>query len=169
MNLKFNKISNFCQTNLTSFQGEQFLFFNLSFNHLYKTADIAWAKCPSTFKNTTFSSLDLSDNGWSTERVQYLCTAIKGTQISSLIFSSPIIGSGFAFDNLKNPDDSTFAGLGRSRLRFFDISQGCIFSLNSLVFHSLGNLESLNLFKNKINPKVSIFWLGQPKNSQSLK
>ncbi|KAL9863801.1 LOW QUALITY PROTEIN: toll-like receptor 5 [Geothlypis trichas] len=131
------------------------------FNHLYKTADIAWAKCPSTFKNTTFSSLDLSDNGWSTERVQYLCTAIKGTQISSLIFSSPIIGSGFAFDN--NPDDSTFAGLGRSRLRFFDISQGCIFSLNSLVFHSLGNLESLNLFKNKINPKKHFFGLGNLK------
>ncbi|NXH51259.1 TLR5 protein, partial [Rhabdornis inornatus] len=151
VNLALNKISNFCQTNLTSFQGKHFSFFNLSSNHLYKTEDMAWAKCPNPFKNITFSLLDLSGNGWSTERVQYLSTAIKGTQINSLLFSSHIMGSGFGFDNLKNPDDSTFAGLGRSNLRFFDISVGFIFSLNSLVFQSLGNLESLNLFKNKIN------------------
>ncbi|NWI37622.1 TLR5 protein, partial [Picathartes gymnocephalus] len=151
VNLKFNKISNFCQINLTSFQGKHFLFFNLGSNQLYKTEDVAWAKCPNPFQNITFSSLDLSDNGWSTERVQYLCTAIKGTQISSLIFSPHIMGSGFGFDNLKNPDNSTFAGLGRSNLRYLDISWGYIFSLNSLGFQSLGNLESLNLFKNKIN------------------
>ncbi|NWS79318.1 TLR5 protein, partial [Toxostoma redivivum] len=151
VNLKLNKISNFCQTNLTSFQGKHFSFFNLGSNNLYKTEGTAWAKCPNPFKNITFSSLDLSGNGWSTERVQYLSTAIKGTQINSLLFSSHIMGSGFGFDNLKNPDDSTFAGLGRSNLRFFDISVGFIFSLNSLVFQSLGNLESLNLCKNKIN------------------
>ncbi|XP_053794135.1 toll-like receptor 5 [Vidua chalybeata] len=151
VNLKLNKISNFCQTNLTSFQGKHFLFFNLGSNHLYKTEDVAWPKCPNPFKNITFSSLDLSDNGWSTESVQYFCTTIEGTQISSLIFSTTIMGSGFGFNNLKNPDDSTFAGLGKSNLRFFDISQGYIFSLSSLVFQSLGNLESLNLFKNKIN------------------
>ncbi|RLW06930.1 hypothetical protein DV515_00003991 [Chloebia gouldiae] len=165
VNLKHNKISNFCQTNLTSFQGNHFLFFNLGSNHLYKTEDVAWAKCPNPFKNITFSSLDLSDSGWSTEIVQYFCTAIEGTQISSLIFSSTTMGSGFGFNNLKNPDDSTFAGLGRSNLRFFDISQGYIFSLNSLVFQSLANLESLNLFKNKINQiqRQAFFGLGNLK------
>ncbi|NXA74742.1 TLR5 protein, partial [Thryothorus ludovicianus] len=151
VNLKNNNIYNFCQTNLTSFQGKHFLFFNLGSNHFYRTEDVAWAKCPNPFKNITFSTLDLSSNGWSTETVQYLNAAIKGTQISSLIFSSHTMGSGFGFDNLKNPDKSTFAGLGRSNLRFFDISHGFIFSLNSLVFQSLGDLESLNLFKNKIN------------------
>ncbi|KAM7027936.1 LOW QUALITY PROTEIN: toll-like receptor 5 [Passerculus sandwichensis] len=76
--------------------------------------------------------------------------------------TSPIIGSGFTFDNLKNPDDSTFAGLERSKLRFFDISQGCIFY--SLIFQSLGNLESLNLFKNKINQiQRAFFCLGNLK------
>ncbi|NWY74275.1 TLR5 protein, partial [Erithacus rubecula] len=151
VNLKLNKISNFCQINLTSFQGKHFLFFNLDSNSLYKTEDVAWAKCPNPFKNITFNSLDLSTNGWSTEKVQYFCTAIKGTQINSLQFSPHIMGSGVGFANLKNPDNSTFAGLGRSNLRFFDLSKGYIFSLNPLVFQSLGNLESLNVSQNKIN------------------
>lgn len=163
VNLESNRISNFCQTNLPSFQGKHFLSFNLGSNPLYNTEDVTWAKCSNLFKNITFSSLDLSNNGWSTERVQYFCTAIEGTQMNSLIFN--IMGSGFGFDNLKNPDYSTFAGLGRSNLRIFDISGGFIFSLNSLVFQNLGNLESLNLYKNMINPKASGFWLGQPKNS----
>ncbi|NWX34732.1 TLR5 protein, partial [Notiomystis cincta] len=165
VNLKLNRISNFCQTNLTSFQGKHFLIFNLDSNNLYETEDVAWAKCPNPFQNITFSTLDLSRNGWSTERVQYLSTAIKGTQISSLIFSSHIMGSGFGFDNLKNPDNSTFTGLGRSNLRFLDISDGYIFSLNSLVFQSLGHLESLNLVKNKINQieRKAFFGLGNLK------
>ncbi|NXO37597.1 TLR5 protein, partial [Locustella ochotensis] len=162
VNLKYNKISNFCQTNLTSFQGKNFLLFNLGSNNLYMTEDVAWAKCSNPFKNITFSSLDLSSSGWSTEKIQYFCTVIKGTQINSLIFRSHIMGPGFGFDNLKNPDHSTFAGLGRSNLRIFDISHGFIFSLNSLIFQSLGNLVSLNLFKNKINQiqRQAFFGLG---------
>ncbi|NXR73987.1 TLR5 protein, partial [Pycnonotus jocosus] len=165
VNLKSNRISSFCQINLTSFQGKHFLSFNLGKNHLFNTEDVAWAKCSNPFKNIPFSSLDLSNNGWSTERVQYLCTAIKGTQINSLILSPHIMGSGFGFHNFKNPDNSTFAGLERSNLRIFDISEGYIFSLNSLVFQSLGNLESLNLFKNKINQiqKQAFFGLGNLK------
>ncbi|NWW79705.1 TLR5 protein, partial [Climacteris rufus] len=165
VNLENNMISNFCQSNLTSFQGKHFLVLNLGSNHLYKTEDVVWAECPNPFKNITFTSLDLSNNGWSTERVQYLCRAIKGTQISSLIFNSHIMGSGFGFHNLKNPDNDTFAGLARSNLGFFDISNGYIFSLNSLVFQSLGNLELLNLFQNKINQiqRQAFFGLGNLK------
>ncbi|NXU99019.1 TLR5 protein, partial [Cettia cetti] len=165
VNLKYNWISNFCQTNLTSFQGKHFLFFDLGSNHLYRTENVAWAKCSNPFKNITFSILDLSSNGWSTERVQYFSAAIKGTQIIYLIFKTHIMGSGFGFDNLKNPDNSTFAGLGRSNLRFFDISHGYIFSLHSLIFQSLGNLELLNLFKNKINQiqRQAFFGLGNLK------
>ncbi|NXO30128.1 TLR5 protein, partial [Cisticola juncidis] len=165
VSLKLNSISNLCETNLTSFQGKNFFYFNLGSNHLYKTEDVVWAKCSNPFKNITFSVLDLSDNGWSTERVQYFSTAIKGTQITYLTFSPHIMGSGFGFENLKNPDDSTFAGLGRSNLKFFDISQGYIFSLNSLIFQSLGDLESLNLFKNKINQirRQAFFGLGNLK------
>ncbi|NWI50429.1 TLR5 protein, partial [Calyptomena viridis] len=151
VNLKFNKISNLCQSNLTSFRGKHFLFFSLGSNHLYKTEKVDWAKCPNPFKNITFNSLDLSHSGWSTDTVSYFCTAIEGTQINSLIFSPHIMGSGFDFHNLKNPDSNTFAGLGRSNLSFLDISKGYIFILNSLVFQSLGDLELLNLSKNKIN------------------
>ncbi|NWY59100.1 TLR5 protein, partial [Chionis minor] len=165
VNLKFNLISNLCESNLTSFRGKHFLFFSLSSNNLYKTDKMAWAKCPNPFRNITFNSLDLSNNGWSTENIQYFCTAIKGTQIGSLIFSSHIMGSGFGFSNLKNPDNDTFAGLARSDLRLFDISNGYIFSLNSLIFQNLGNLELLNLFKNKINQiqRQAFFGLGNLK------
>ncbi|NWS14550.1 TLR5 protein, partial [Pachyramphus minor] len=165
VNLKFNKISNLCQSNLTSFQGKHFLLFSLSSNYLYKAESVDWAKCPNPFKNITFNSLDLSENGWSTERVQYFCTAIKGTQISSVIFSTHIMGSGFGFQNLKNPDNYTFAGLERSYVSSLDISRGFIFSLNSLVFQHLGNLEVLNLFKNKVNQiqRQAFFGLGNLK------
>ncbi|NXG21986.1 TLR5 protein, partial [Grallaria varia] len=165
VNLKFNKMSTLCQSNLTSFRGKHFLFFSLSSQYLYETESVDWAKCPNPFKNITFNSLDLSENGWSTEKVQYFCTAIKGTQISSLIFRSHTMGSGFGFQNLKNPDHDTFAGLARSNLSSLDISKGHIFSLNSLVFQSLGNLELLNLFKNKINQiqREAFFGLGNLK------
>ncbi|NXY20089.1 TLR5 protein, partial [Atrichornis clamosus] len=165
VNLKLNQVSNLCQSNLTSFQGKHFLFFSLGSNHLYKTEVMTWAKCPNPFKNITFSSLDLSNNGWSTGSVQYLCRAIKGTQISSLIFNYHTMGSGFGFHNLKNPDKDTFAGLARSNLNFFDISRGYIFSLNSLIFQSLSNLELLNLFENKINQiqRQAFFGLGNLK------
>nr|APJ35910.1 toll-like receptor 5 [Gallus gallus]APJ35911.1 toll-like receptor 5 [Gallus gallus] len=151
VNLKFNKISNLCESNLTSFQGKHFSFFSLSTNTLYKTDKMIWAKCPNPFRNITFNSLDVSENGWSTETVQYFCTAIKGTQINYLSFRSHTMGSGFGFNNLKNPDTDTFTGLARSDLHLLDISNGFIFSLNSLIFESLRNLEFLNLFRNKIN------------------
>ncbi|NXK50891.1 TLR5 protein, partial [Chauna torquata] len=163
VNLKFNKISNLCESNLTSFQGKHFSFFSLSSNTLYKTDKMVWAKCPNPFRNITFNSLDISENGWSTETVQYFCTAIKGTQINSLKFSSHTMGSGFGFNNLKNPDKDTFTGLAGSDLHLLDISNGYIFSLNSLIFKSLGNLELLNLFRNKVNhiQRQAFFGLGK--------
>ncbi|NXJ60314.1 TLR5 protein, partial [Rostratula benghalensis] len=165
VNLKYNKISNLCESNLTSFRGKHFLFFSLRSNHLYKTDEKAWAKCPNPFRNITFKSLDLGDNGWSTEKVQYFCTAVKGTQINYLSFSFHIMGSGYGFNNLKNPDNDTFAGLARSDLHLLDIAHGYIFSLNSLIFQNLGNLEWLNLFKNKINQiqRQAFFGLGNLK------
>ncbi|NXV75378.1 TLR5 protein, partial [Atlantisia rogersi] len=165
VDLKFNQISNLCESNLTSFQGKHFLFFSLRYNSLYKTDEMAWAKCPNPFRNITFNMLDLSENGWSTEKVQNFCTAIKGTQITSLIFSSHTMGSGYGFNNLKNPDNRTFAGLARSNLHLLGISRGYIFSLQPLIFQSLGNLELLNLFKNKINQiqRHAFFGLGNLK------
>ncbi|NXD10508.1 TLR5 protein, partial [Nothocercus nigrocapillus] len=151
VNLKFNKVSNICESNLTSFQGKTFLFFSLNSNMLYLTSQMAWAKCPNPFRNITLNSLDLGHSGWGTEQVQYFCTAIKGTQISSLKLSPHTMGSDFGFDNLKNPDENTFTGLAGSHVRLLDISRGYIFSLNSLIFQSLRNLELLNLYRNKVN------------------
>ncbi|XP_054251151.1 toll-like receptor 5 [Indicator indicator] len=160
VDLKSNHIANLCQSNLTCFGGKHFLYFSLSSNPLYMTHEMAWAKCTNPFINIRFNSLDLSENGWSTEKVQYFLKAIKGTQISALTFRYHIMGSGFGFDNLRNPDSDTFAGLARSDLRLLDISNGYIFSLNSLIFQTLGNLELLNLFKNKINQIKSQAFFG---------
>lgn len=44
VNLKFNPISNLCESNLTSFRGKHFLFFSLNSNYLYKTDETTWAK-----------------------------------------------------------------------------------------------------------------------------
>ncbi|NWY07535.1 TLR5 protein, partial [Nothoprocta ornata] len=165
VSLKFNKISNLCESNLTNFQGKTFLFFSLNSNNLYLTSQTAWAKCPNPFRNITLNLLDLGHSGWGTEAVQYFCTAIKGTQITALKLSPHIMGSGFGFDNLKNPDENTFTGLAGSGVRLLDISHGYIFSLNSLVFQSLRNLEFLNLYRNKINQiqRKAFFGLGNLK------
>ncbi|XP_032039409.1 toll-like receptor 5 [Aythya fuligula] len=163
VNLKFNDISKLCESNLTSFQGKHFSFFSLSDTYLYKINEAIWAKCPNPFRNITFNLLDVSQNGWSTKKVQHFCTAIKGTPINTLSFSFHTMGSGFGYNNLKNPDSDTFTGLAKSDLRVLDISNGYIFSLNSLIFKSLGNLESLNLFRNKVNQiqKQAFFGLGK--------
>nr|XP_013029406.2 toll-like receptor 5 isoform X1 [Anser cygnoides]XP_047913638.1 toll-like receptor 5 isoform X1 [Anser cygnoides] len=163
VNLKFNAISNLCESNLTSFQGKHFSFFSLSYTSLYKTDETVWAKCPNLFRNITFNLLDISQNGWSTQKVRYFCTAINGTPIDTLNFSFHTMGSGFGFNNLKNPDEDTFTGLARSDLHVLDISNGYIFSLNSLIFKSLGNLESLNLSRNKVNQiqRQAFFGLGK--------
>uniref|UniRef100_A0A8C3BSR3 TIR domain-containing protein n=1 Tax=Cairina moschata TaxID=8855 RepID=A0A8C3BSR3_CAIMO len=163
VNLKFNDISKLCESNLTSFQGKHFSFFSLRNTYLYKINKTVWAKCPNPFRNITFNLLDVSENGWSTEKVQHFCTAIKGTPINTLRFSFHTMGSGFGYNNLKNPDTDTFTGLARSDLRVLDISNGYIFSLNSLIFKSLGNLESLNLFRNKVNQiqRQAFFGLGK--------
>ncbi|XP_009684992.2 toll-like receptor 5 [Struthio camelus] len=165
VDLRLNKITNLCESNLTSFQGKKFSFFSLNSNNLYYTSLTPWAKCPNPFRNITLNTLDLGHSGWSTEMVQYFCTAIKGTPISSLKLSFHIMGSGFGFNNLKNPDENTFTGLAGSDLHVLDISNGYIFSLNSLIFQSLGDLELLNLCKNKINQiqRQAFFGLGNLK------
>ncbi|XP_064020140.1 toll-like receptor 5 [Pogoniulus pusillus] len=165
VNLKSNNVANLCQSNLTSFQGKDFLYFSLSNNHLYKTDEMTWAKCTNPFRNITFNSLDLTGNGLNTEKALFFFKAIEGTQIRALTFRSHTMGSGFGFDNFRNPDSDTFAGLARSGLRLLDISHGYIFSLNSLTLQSLGNLELLNLFKNKINQikRQAFFGLGNLK------
>ncbi|NXU52167.1 TLR5 protein, partial [Turnix velox] len=162
LNLKHNHVSNLCESDLSSFQGKHFTFFSLRSNRLREMDERTWASCSNPFQNITFSSLDIGDNGWSTEKVQYFSATIQGTQIISLNLAVHIMGSGFGYENLKNPDNYTFAGLARSHLHLLDVTGGFIFSLNPFVFQSLDSLERLNLFGNKINQiqREAFFGLG---------
>ncbi|KAG6926163.1 Toll Like Receptor 5-like [Chelydra serpentina] len=151
VNLKNNHISTLCEGNLDSFQGKFFILFILNSNKFYYTTSMDWAKCGNPFKNIALDTLDLGGNGWDADIMQHFCTAVNGTSIVFLKLSSHIMGPGFGFKNLKDPDNHTFAGLARSGVRLLDISHGYIFSLNPYVFQSLGDLELLNLHYNKIN------------------
>ncbi|MBZ3885849.1 Toll-like receptor 5 [Sciurus carolinensis] len=77
--------------------------------------------------------------------------AIRGSQTSSLILTYHIMGSGFGFQNIKDPDENTFSGLDRSSVVCLDLSHGYIFSLNPRLFKTLKELKLLNLACNKIN------------------
>ncbi|XP_067420996.1 toll-like receptor 5 [Emydura macquarii macquarii] len=162
INLKLNWIFILCEGDLDSFQGKPFLLFILNSNKLYKPVPVDWAKCGNPFKNIAPGTLDLGGNGWGVDIIQHFCTAVDGTPIESLKFSHHIMGPGFGFKNLRDPDQDTFAGLARSGVRLLDISHGSIFSLNPYVFHSLGELELLNLHYNKINQieRQAFFGLG---------
>uniref|UniRef100_A0A8C8VMS6 Toll-like receptor 5 n=1 Tax=Pelusios castaneus TaxID=367368 RepID=A0A8C8VMS6_9SAUR len=151
IDLKNNFISTLCEGDLDSFQGKPFLLFILNSNQLYQRITMDWAKCGNPLKNIVPGTLDLGGNGWTVDIMQHFCTAVNGTPIEFLKFTHHIMGRGFGFNNLRDPDKDTFAGLARSGLRLLDISHGFIFSLNPCVFQSLGDLELLNLHHNKIN------------------
>ncbi|XP_074846016.1 toll-like receptor 5 [Carettochelys insculpta] len=151
VNLKLNHISTLCEGDLDSFQGKSFSLFILNSNRLYKSISMDWAKCGNPFKNIMPGTLDLGGNGWGVDKVKHFCTAVNGTPIEFLQLKSHIMGPGFGFNNLKDPDKDTFAGLAQSGLLLLDISRGGIFSLNPYLFQTLGDLKVLDLNNNKIN------------------
>ncbi|XP_025066423.1 toll-like receptor 5 isoform X1 [Alligator sinensis] len=163
VNLKYNWIQILCEGNLDSFQGKTSLIFSLNSNHLYYSSSVDWAKCGNPLRNINLDTLDVGSNGWHVDIVQNFSTAVEGTSITFLKLDHHIMGAGFGFVNIKDPDNSTFAGLARSGLRLLDISQGFIFSLNPGVFQKLTDLEWLNLYNNKINQiqKGAFFGLGK--------
>ncbi|XP_037366161.1 toll-like receptor 5 [Talpa occidentalis] len=150
LDFSLNQISTMCEHELRPLQGKTLYFLNLASNHLYRDF-VDWGKCMNPFRNMSLETLDVSSNAWTVDITGNFSSAISGSPVSSLVLSYHIMGSGFGFQNIKDPNRNTFAGLARSSVIRLDLSHGFIFSLNSRVFEALKELKLLNLAYNKIN------------------
>ncbi|XP_066109604.1 toll-like receptor 5 [Saccopteryx bilineata] len=146
-----NEIAIVCEHDLQPLQGKTLSLLRLAATHLYSRVSVDWGKCGNPFRNMVLDTLDVSQNGWTVDITRYFSNAINGSQISSLVLASHIMGSGFGYHNLKDPDQNTFAGLARSPVIQLDLSRGYIFSLNFRLFKTFKELRVLNLAHNKIN------------------
>ncbi|XP_008821970.2 toll-like receptor 5 [Nannospalax galili] len=151
IDFSFNQIFTICNEELQPLQGKTLSFFGLKSTSLFSRVSVDWGGCKNPFKGIWLETLDLSSNGWTAAITGNFSKTIEGSQISSLILTYHIMGSGFGFQNIKDPDQNTFAGLAKSLVAYLDLSHGFIFSLNSLVFEKLKDLRFLNLASNKIN------------------
>ncbi|MEE6473815.1 hypothetical protein FKM82_010181 [Ascaphus truei] len=151
LDLQLNQISSICEGDLHSFQRKYFVVMDISSNHLYSSETIIWDRCGNPFRNINLDTLILSGNGFNVDKTQKICNALNGTRMAQLKLSSHGMGASFGFNNLKDPDNSTFAGLINSDLQILDLSVGDIFSLNPYTFANLTKVELLILTSNKIN------------------
>nr|XP_008983411.2 toll-like receptor 5 isoform X1 [Callithrix jacchus]XP_035136601.2 toll-like receptor 5 isoform X1 [Callithrix jacchus]XP_054103988.1 toll-like receptor 5 isoform X1 [Callithrix jacchus] len=146
-----NQIFLVCEHELRPLHGKTLSFLSLAANSLYSRVSVDWGKCMNPFRNMVLETLDVSGNGWTVDITGNFSNAISGSQAFSLTLAYHIMGATFGFHNMKDPDQSTFAGLARCSVRLLDLSHGFIFSLNSRVFERLRDLKVLNLAYNKIN------------------
>lgn len=151
IDFSFNQIFTICNEELQPLQGKTLSFLSLKSTNLFSRVSMDWKGCKNPFKGIWLETLDVSSNGWASAITGNFSKTIEGSQISALILTYHIMGSGFGFQNLKDPDQSTFAGLAKSLVVYLDLSHGFIFSLNSRVFETLKDLKFLNLASNKIN------------------
>ncbi|GAB1303480.1 Toll-like receptor 5 [Apodemus speciosus] len=151
IDFSFNQILTLCEDELRPLQGKTLSFFGLKSTSLFSRVSVVWETCRNPFRGMRLETLDLSENGWTVAITGNFSNSIRGSQISSLILKYHIMGAGFGFQNIKDPDQSTFASLARSSVLELDLSHGFIFSLNSRLFETLKDLKILNLASNKIN------------------
>ncbi|XP_028902826.1 toll-like receptor 5 [Ornithorhynchus anatinus] len=151
LDLSKNQITSVCERDLQSLWGKHFFLLNLADNQLFSRRSVDWGACGNPFRNILLDTLDVSGNGWSADITRDFCAAINGTRVSSLVLRHHIMGSGFGFDNIKDPNSDTFSGLERSSAVQLDLSHGFIFSLGDRLFWALKKLKVLSLTHNKIN------------------
>lgn len=152
LNLKLNKIDKICESDLVGFQGKHFEVLNLDSVHLEAMSDknFDWKKCGNPFRGMSFQMLDLSYNGLGMGKLKQFLRAIEGTKISHLKLSGPM-GRGFSFNNLPDPDQSTFDGLKNSSVLTLDLSKNMIFALQQGVFSPLKEAVMIDVSQNKVN------------------
>ncbi|KAE8286742.1 Toll-like receptor 5 Precursor [Larimichthys crocea] len=152
LNLKLNTIDKICEPDLVGFQGKHFE--KLSLNSVrfrgMSNEFFDWQKCGNPFRGISFQSLDLSNNGLSLGKSKQFFRAIKGTKISHLKMSGHI-GKGFSFNNLPDPDRSTFEGLMNSSILTLDLSKNRIFALQQGVFSQLKDVAIIDVSQNQVN------------------
>eukprot|EP00071_Canis_lupus_P037441 XP_022270998.1 toll-like receptor 5 isoform X1 [Canis lupus familiaris] len=151
VDFSLNRIPAACEQGLRPLQGKALSLLNLAANGLYSRAPVDWGRCGNPFRNVVLETLDVSNNGWTADVTGNVTRAIGGSQISSLVLAHHIMGQGFGFRNIRDPDRSTFAGLAGSSVLRLDLSHGFVFSLNARLFEVLGDLKLLDLAHNKIN------------------
>uniref|UniRef100_A0A0P6J7L7 Toll-like receptor 5 n=1 Tax=Heterocephalus glaber TaxID=10181 RepID=A0A0P6J7L7_HETGA len=150
VDFSFNQIPTICEGELSPLQGKTLSLLRLRMTKVYMRG-VDWGKCGNPLRSLQLETLDASENGWTVPIMGNFSNAIEGSKVSSLILQYHIMGAGFGFRNIKDPDRSTLAGLARSSVRSLDLSKGFIFSLNSRLFETLKDLKVLNLAHNKIN------------------
>ncbi|XP_069810643.1 toll-like receptor 5 [Dendropsophus ebraccatus] len=151
LDLRGNKISRICEGDLHSFQQKKIKVMDLSSNRLYQWSDIDWEHCGNPFRNIEFDTIILGGNSLNEQTIKSLCNVLNGTKIFNLKLRHHAMGHDFGYKKIKDPDESTFAGLENSDLAILDISKGYIFILQSSLFGKLSKLLLLNLAENKIN------------------
>ncbi|XP_058016516.1 toll-like receptor 5 [Ahaetulla prasina] len=149
LRLELNQIGAICGDDLRYLRGRHLTFLDLSSNRLSRDRP---SSCANPFLNITLGTLDISSNPWDVTRIEDFLKRLNGTTIQNLkVQHSGAIGSGFGFQNLKDISNTTFSGLRHSRIRTFDMSHGFLNALNSSVFSSLPDLNTLLLRSNQIN------------------
>lgn len=151
VDFSLNDIPMACEHDLRPLQGKELSFLGLAANNLYSRVSVDWGKCGNPLRNMVLDTLDVSKNGWTVDIMRNFTSAINGTRILDLVLARHVMGPGFGFQNIKDPDRHTFAGLARSSLRRLDLSHGSIFSLGFRLFEALEELKVLDVAHNKIN------------------
>ncbi|XP_039638511.1 toll-like receptor 5 [Perca fluviatilis] len=150
LNLKLNKIESLCEEDLVGFRGKNFKLLNLHSNPFRYSRDFDWERCGNPFRGMTFKILDLSSIGFSMDTSRQFFKAIDGTPIAHLIFSGHM-GKGFSYDNLRDPDETTFEGLVNSSVEILDLSRNAIFALQKAFLSPLKDAIIIDISVNKIN------------------
>ncbi|MBN3287001.1 TLR5 protein, partial [Polyodon spathula] len=157
LDLKLNLISELCGSDLAALPpglSKLDLSSNLlSYNQQPSSSSSSSSSgCPpGAAVNLTLDELDVSLNPLNLQGAENFFLALAGSKIQRLIFRHTVLGRNFGFRNLGDPDSRTFAGLGSSDIRDFDLSRGFIFQLNPGVFSGLPRVESLSVAFHKIN------------------
>lgn len=152
VNLKLNKIDRICESDLLGFRGKHLLLLNLDSNRLAAMfgGSFDWQTCGNPFRGMSFDTLDLSYNGFTAVTSNALFETVAGTKISHLKLSGPM-GKGFSFDNLPDPDMSTFRGLRNSSVLSLDLSRNRIYALQQGVFSPLKDAALIDISHNTLN------------------
>lgn len=152
LNLKLNQIERLCEGDLAVFKGKRLVLLDLSSNRLVQmaSADFDWEGCGNPFRQISLDTLDISTTALNVEAASLLFKAIQGSAVTHLIFSG-YIGKGFSFDNMRDPDKSTFEGLANSTVNILDLSGSLIFALQDAVFSPLKDIKVINISRNKVN------------------
>ncbi|XP_067884101.1 toll-like receptor 5 isoform X2 [Heterodontus francisci] len=163
VNFKANRIRQICQGDLYNVRQRLFKTFDISSNrYLYGDKTFNWEQCGNPFQGIMLHTLDISSTSLSTQQLEKMFLALRGTVIIHMKMQFLAIGRSFGFDNIEDPSNQTFSGLVESSMMVLDISHTFIFSLKPHVFSHLTSLLFLTLSSNKINQieKNAFFGLG---------